>query len=1037
MTRKILFTVLGIASGLFFANKVKAQQPSVSFVLTTQPCNNNGVLTANFTNLPTPINVVWHFPDGTSVTHNGVSTLSDALTGYSGVSLYITATSASPNMVADGYYQGSTPFQYAVSTTNAICPALGTTTATVIGGTAPYTYQWTNANTNTVISTSNPASLGNGQYHILITDANGCTSGSYNNVLDSIFVFTEAPFNFTINSTAANCTNGTATLGPITGSGVAPYSYQWSNGATSNSITGLVAGNYNLTVTDAQGCSRTRDKNVTQSVTIGANATVTPATCVQNNGSIITFGSGGVPPYSYLYSNGANTQTSSGLSSGVYSVTVTDANGCSGHTNAFVGASTPITATYTATPSSCTGSTGTAALTVSGGAAPYIISWATYPVQTGTTATGLAPGSYSFHITDANGCIRTGTVHIDPTTIISVAATSTDAMCTQSNGSISVLASGGTAPYTYLWSNNATTSSISSLAAGGYQVTVTDVNGCHTAVERIIYSNSPVVVGLSTTPASCIYSNDGAATSIVSGGASPYTYNWGGGLTTSSITGLGHGICGVYVTDANGCLGHMQGYVGYDASNTSCYCTITGKVYNDANGNCVMDAGEAGIPNIGIICSGFGSAYTDANGIYTFRVPSGTYTISEAVLATYPLAACQNNAVPITTVSASGCVQTVNFGNIINPLHDIYVGVWGNAAVPGNVHSQALIVSNQGSVTESAILAGYSNDGQLNSPSISPSGVFTNAGTNYYSTSGNTFPALAPGASTNFSVQYNVPTNIPLNTGLVFKDSAVYTSPMSLWVNDYSPWNNVNYCQGTVVSSFDPNFMEVNTQGEGAPGYITRNDSTLNYMVHFQNEGTYFAQNVVVVDTLDPSLDWKSLRPIYSSHKAAVTIDENGVLKYTFSNIQLPAKMNDDAGSNGMFVYSIKLKPNLPYGTQIKNDAGIYFDYNAPVATNSVMNTIKNPTSVGNVNNNKLAFSIYPNPAQSGFTAVIDNKVTNAATLISITDISGRVLRSKELKLASGKQLVAVSTDGLNDGIYFVNINVNGNKGTQKLVIVR
>lgn len=260
---------------------------------------------------------------------------------------------------------------------------------------------------------------------------------------------------------------------------------------------------------------------------------------------------------------------------------------------------------------------------------------------------------------------------------------------------------------------------------------------------------------------------------------------------------------------------------------------------------------------------------------------------------------------------------------------------------------------------------------------------------------------------------------------------------MSSWVSDYSPWNNVNHCTEIVVSSYDPNFMQVNTQGEGTEGYITRNDSTLNYMVHFQNEGTFFAQNVVVIDTLSPNLDWTSLRPITSSHNAVVSIDENGVLKYTFPNIQLPAQANDDAGSNGMFVYSIKLKSNLPYGTQITNNANIYFDYNTPVGTNSVLNTLKSPTSVSNVNNQKLAFSVYPNPTKAGFTAIVDNKTADAKTIISITDISGRVLLTKEMKLAAGKQLIQMGTDGLIDGIYFVNININGNKATQKLVLVK
>jgi uncharacterized repeat protein (TIGR01451 family) len=287
-------------------------------------------------------------------------------------------------------------------------------------------------------------------------------------------------------------------------------------------------------------------------------------------------------------------------------------------------------------------------------------------------------------------------------------------------------------------------------------------------------------------------------------------------------------------------------------------------------------------------------------------------------------------------------------------------------------------------------------------------------------------------------MDYNVPTNIPMGTNLVFRDSAVHTLPMSGWVNDYSPWNNVNLRTTTVVSSYDPNFMQVNPKGDGPMGYITRADSTLEYMVHFQNLGTYKAQNVVVIDTLDPKLDWSSLRPTYSSHKAKVSIDEHGVLKYTFKDIQLPAKMHDDAGSNGMFTFTIKLKPNLAYGTQIWNQAGIYFDYNEPVITNAVVNTLKQPTDIDDrKNKEQLAFAIYPNPTRKGFTAIVDNKIANAATSITITDISGRTIAVKEMHLQSGKQLIPMNTEALTDGVYFVNLNIEGNKSTQKLVIVK
>jgi hypothetical protein len=1032
MTRKFYYLFCLVCTFLY-AGSVWGQSATTTFVLTTPPCNANGVLTANFTGLTAPLTVTWHLASG-NVVHT-TTTLSDALTGYTGEHVSVVAVGAGSN-AADGFYQGAAPFYYQVAVTPAICPAQSTATATVTGGTAPYTFVWTNVATSTIASTTNPASLPNGQYNVMITDANGCTFGSIYNS-DSIFVNATAPFNYNFNVTPANCTNGAIAITGLSG-GVTPYTYLWSNGSTASGLTGLTGGQYSVTVTDAQGCQRTKSEHVNQSITIGANPTVTPATCVQNNGSIITFGSGGTPPYTYQYSNGGTTQTQSGLSAGSYTVLVTDANGCTGNGYAYVNSSTPISVTYSATASSCTAATGSATLAISGGVAPYTVSWATFPAQSGTTASNLAPGTYAFHVTDANGCVQNGAAVVPPVNQIVAAVSGTSATCLQTNGTATVVPAGGALPYTYLWSNGATTATATGLAAGSYSVAITDAAGCAIHKFRTVESYSPVNIGLASTPTSCIYAADGSIASTVLGGTTPYTYSWSGGQTTPNATGLATGLYNLHVTDANGCTSTNYGQVTAGAG-TSCYCTITGTVYNDANGNCVMDAGETGIPNIQIHCSAFGYTYTNASGVYSFKVPSGSYTLSETVLAIYPLAGCQSNAQAVTAVAAAGCTQTVNFANTINPLHDVKISLWNaSAAVPGNNYQQTCIVSNQGTIAESTILAGYKSDGQVGGASFSPSGIFSNPSANYYSTSGNTFPTLAPGANQAFSVNYSVPTNIPMGTSLVHQDSAVYAGPMSSWINDYSPWNNVNGFTGTVVSSYDPNFMQVNPQGAGPQGYIKLSDTTLEYMVHFQNLGTYKAQNVVVIDTLSNNLDWKTLRPVYSSHKATVTISEQGVLKYTFSNIELPAKMNNDAASNGMFTFTIKQKPNLPFGTEIRNDAGIYFDYNDPVITNGVLNTLQIPTAIeGPEGVEKLSFAIYPNPASTSFTAVVDNKWAGAATSLTITDISGRVIAVKEMKLQAGKQLISMGTESLTGGVYFVNLNIAGKKSAQKLVIVK
>ena len=1018
---------------LFVAFAITARSQTATFTVTTVPCNNDGVLTANFTGLTPPLTVSWttYGTTGTTITHTGVSSLSDVLTSYSGGPVYIYATDGGTG--ASAYYPGMPPFTYAMTTTTAVCPALGTASVSVTGGTSPYTYQWFNISTMATVSTTNPASLPGGNYGITITDATGCVYGSKVN-LDSGTIFSIAPFSVPITSTVASCTNGTATVGTLSG-GTAPYSYLWSNGATTSSITGLTMGNYNCTVTDATGCDAVGYAYVSQSISITAPVTPTPATCLSSNGAVIAFGSGGLAPYTYLWSNGATTQSQTGLTAGYYSVNVTDANGCIGSGGGTVSASTPITVTYTASSSLCTSATGAATVTPTGGTAPYTINWYTTPPQSGTIATALSPGTYYFHVTDAVGCIRNGNVPIPPVDVISASFSTSSALCTTATGGASVYPSGGTTPYTYLWNTGATSSNLSSVTGGGYEVTITDAMSCHITKSVSVPVYSPVGVGISGTPASCIFTNDGSLTATAWGGTAPYSYSWG----SSTITGLHYGPYWLSVSDASGCTANDYAYVGYNTSATSCYCTINGTVFDDINGNCIQDAGEPGIPHIQIYCSGIGYTYTNASGHYSFIVPSGSYTVSETILAFYPLATCQLNNIAVTAVAGTGCVHTVDFANVINPIHDMHISTWDyNFPIPGHTYTQAAIITNNGTVTEGAALAGYTTDGQVFAPTFTPGGIFS--GLPYWYSSGTSLPSLTPGSSSHFYMDYTVPTDIPLGTSLVFKDSVANAAPMSNWLTDYSPWDNVNYFTTSTISSYDPNFKEVSPKGTGAAGTITANDSVLEYMVHFQNTGTAPAENIVVIDTLDNNLDWTSLRPVFESSPSKITLTQVGTVKiatFTFNDINLPTATSDPVRSNGMFTYTIKTIPGLPIGSTFKNSGSIYFDYNPPIKTNTTLNTLGSPTGTSTLPNEAShSFTIYPNPASEAFNAVI-NSTENAPADMKVCDVTGKVLISKTINVQKGLQTISTGVNQLTPGIYFVSLIQSGKTQTQKLVIMK
>ena len=1026
-----------------------ATAQSVSVSVPVAPCNNDGVITASISGLTPPLTVSWTTFGtlGTTITHTITGT-TDALTSYSGGPVWVTASDGSGSAFSS--YAGMPPLGYSITTANAICPALGSLSAAATGGTAPYSYQWYNKTTGSIIASGSTASVPTGNYGVIVTDAAGCVYGS--RVNDDTGGFVDyVSYTATLTATPANCLNGTATVAAIGTGAVAPVSYVWSTGATTASISGLAQGTYSVTITDALGCIARADSflmpggpttiTVPQAISLSLPGTTTSATCVASNGAIGIFPSGGAAPYSYSWSTGATTSAITGLSSGMYHVTVTDANGCTGSNSYFVGASTPITLTYSSSPSLCTSPTGNASVIAAGGTAPYSYLWYTTPAYTTATITGRAAGTYDVKVTDAAGCIRTGSVVINPVNIINNAFTSTSPLCTLSNGSVTATPSGGATPYTYLWNTGATTSTVTSVPQGAYSVRITDAMGCQVNRSFDLYANSPVGIGVSATDASCILANDGSLTATAFGGTAPYSYSWTTGGTTAAISGLASGHYWVTATDASGCVARKHSFLGSDPAGTSCYCTIEGTIYADANSNCAQESGEAGIPHTQVHCSGIGYTYTDASGHYSFRVPSGTYTITETVRNGFSLSPCQLNNIIVSVTAASGCVNTLNFANSVIPTHDMRISVSSPIPpVPGNTYWQQIVLVNEGSVTEDSTYGSVKTDGQLFTPSFVPSGLFSGSA-NFYSAQ---IPdVLAPGASKTIVSTYTVPTNIPLGTAVVWRDTTAHDTATGTWLTDNTPANNVCEHHAIVVASYDPNFKEVTPRGTGANGIISATDSVLEYTVHFQNTGSWYAQNIVVIDTLDNDLEWTSLHPIYESAPCRIALSQNGsvrVAKFSFDNINLPPQMFDDYRSNGMFTYSIKTKPGLAIGTQFKNRASIYFDYNAPIVTNTTVNTIGTPGPVVVTNNNPVAktagFTVYPNPANTVFYIAISSEKNTTAEM-QLTDLTGKTLLARAVELQAGAQTIGTDISSLSAGVYFVSVKANGNVSTQKLVIVK
>ena len=506
----------------------------------------------------------------------------------------------------------------------------GTATISVSGGTAPYSYLWSDGQT-----TATATGLVAGTYTVTVTDANGCT------ISGSATINEPTALAETTTSTDVSCyggNDGTATIS-VSG-GTMPYSYLWSDGQTTATATGLAAGTYTVTVTDANGCTISGSATINEPAALTEVTTSTNVSCYGGSDGTATITvSGGTMPYSYMWSNQETTASISGLSAGTYTVTVTDANGCTISQTVTITEPAALAETTTSTDVSCYGGNdGTATITVSGGTMPYSYMWS--DGQTSATATGLAAGTYTVTITDANGCTISGSATINEPTALAETTTSTDVSCYGGNdGTATISVSGGTAPYSYLWSDGQTSATATGLVAGTYTVTVTDANGCTISGSATINEPTALAETTTSTDVSCYGGSDGTATITVSGGTAPYTYLWSDGQTSATATGLVAGTYTVTVTDANGCTISGSATINEPTALASVNSFIDVTCYGLSNGSATVTVSGGTAPYTYLWSDGqVGATATDlAAGTYTVTITDANgCTLSESVTVNQP-----------------------------------------------------------------------------------------------------------------------------------------------------------------------------------------------------------------------------------------------------------------------------------------------------------------------------------------------------------------------------------------------------------------
>ncbi|MBP7514304.1 MAG: choice-of-anchor L domain-containing protein, partial [Flavobacteriales bacterium] len=442
----------------------------------------------------------------------------------------------------------------------------GSVNTTITGGTAPYTITWNGAHGYTS-SSANISGLEAGVYVIDIVDAHGCsTSASVD--------LTESPaIDFTATTTANVLCFG-ANIGAATSSvsgGIPPYGYSWNSSPaqSTQNASGLAPGSYTVTLSDSYGCTANATVTIT-GPTAALNTTLVAQTnvlCFGNNtGSAGLSITGGTAPYSTSWNTTPvqNGPAATNLPAGIWTATVTDANGCQTTRNVTITqpASSLSASLFAQTNVSCFGNTtGSATVSASGGTGPYTYQWNTAPVQNTATASNLSAGSYTCTVRDVNLCSTTVNVTItQPAAVLGTSiAAQVNVLCFgQNTGSATINVNGGTSPYNYAWNTAPVQNSASAtgLTAGTWTCTVTDANGCSTTRSVNITQPAATLSGSVSAQVNvlCFGNSTGSATVSISGGTTPYSYSWNTSpvQTTATATNLPAGSYTCTISDANG-----------------------------------------------------------------------------------------------------------------------------------------------------------------------------------------------------------------------------------------------------------------------------------------------------------------------------------------------------------------------------------------------------------------------------------------------------------------------------------------------------
>lgn len=530
------------------------------------------------------------------------------ISGYSNL-----ASNVKQKTITSGTYNGRTYCEHSGVTNNNI-----------------FNFRWTApvAGTGTVVFyAAGDAVNGNGS-------DNGDKSGNSNLVLTESVAASLTSSATTTNVTCNGGTNGAINLS-VTG-GTPSYTYHWNDGTTTEDRSNVTAGTYTVTITDANSTTATASFTITQPSAISGSATASAILCNGGMATITVSATGGTQPYT-----GTGTFTAP---AGNPSYTITDANGCTATASVAITQPTVLNGNATASAILCNGGMATVTVSATGGTPPY----------TGTGAFSAPAGSPTYSITDANGCATTTGVTITQPTPLTVSATNDTIPCTGGSATIVIIANGGTAPYTGIGSFNVTT-------PGNYNYSITDNNGCAANTTSVVSSSSGFNSSFTAANLQCNGICNGSIDVTVTGGTTPYAYNWSNGETTPSVTGLCAGSYQQTISDAANCTITNT----YVVTEPAALSAVIAQVTDASNNNGAVD----------ITVTGGTMPYT-----YSWSNGASTEDISQLNAGGYT----------VTVTDAGGCTANITATvNLINAITNISSN--GFALYPNPATNQVVI----------------------------------------------------------------------------------------------------------------------------------------------------------------------------------------------------------------------------------------------------------------------------------------------------------------------------------------------------------